>query len=82
MEGLAGLVGRRPRGSLPFGLAWRLGRACDALLSPLGVRQPVTALAVGVMGRDLDVSTRRAREELGWSTRVPWEEAWIPSGGG
>jgi nucleoside-diphosphate-sugar epimerase len=27
------------------------------------------------MGTDNDVSTRRAQEELGWETRVPWEEA-------
>lgn len=76
LEGLGSLVGKRPRGSLPFGLAWKLGRVCDALFAPLNVRPPVTALAVGVMGRDLDVDTRRAWEELGWRTRVPWEEAW------
>jgi nucleoside-diphosphate-sugar epimerase len=27
------------------------------------------------MGRNLDVSNRRAKDELGWRTRVSWEDA-------
>ncbi len=83
LEWLGGLVGKRPRGSLPFGLAWRLGWVVQAAFLPLGVRPPITAQAVGIMGRDLDISNRRAKEELGWRTRVPWEkakaeiEAWV-----
>ncbi len=76
LEKLGGLIGKRPRGSLPFGLAWKLGRICDAVFAPFNVRPPITAQAVGIVGRDLDVSTRRAEEELGWRTRIPWEEAW------
>lgn len=72
---LGSLVGKRPRGSLPFGLAWRLGWAVQTAFLPFGVRPPITVQAVGIMGRDLDTSTRRAREELGWRTRVTWEEA-------
>ena len=74
-EWLGGLIGRQPTGSLPYKLAWRLGWVVQTLFLPLGVRPPITAQAVGIMGRDLDVSNRRAKEELGWRTRVPWEEA-------
>lgn len=42
---------------------------------PLGIRPPITRLAVGVMGRDNRVDTFRARAELGWESRVPQEEA-------
>lgn len=76
LEGLSELVGKRLRGSLPFGLAWKLGRVCDAVFAPLNIRPPMTTLGVGVVGRNLDISNRRAKEELGWRTRVPWEEAW------
>ncbi|NPV59995.1 MAG: NAD-dependent epimerase/dehydratase family protein [Actinobacteria bacterium] len=72
---LAGLVGKKPAGSLPFGLAWKLGWIVQTLYLPLKVRPPITAQAVGIMGRDLDISNRRAKEELGWSTRVSWDEA-------
>ena len=75
LEWLGGLVGKKPAGSLPFGLAWRLGWIVQTLCLPFGVRPPITAQAVGIMGRDLDTSNRRAKEELGWRTRVSWEEA-------
>jgi nucleoside-diphosphate-sugar epimerase len=74
-EWLGGLIGKKPMGSLPFKLSWRLGWIVQTIFLPLKVRPPITALAAGIMGRDLDISTRRAREELGWKTRVPWEEA-------
>lgn len=72
---LGGLVGKKPTGSLPYKAAWRLGWIVQTAFLPFGVRPPVTAQAVGIMGRDNDVSNRRAKEELGWSTRVPWETA-------
>ena len=72
---LAGLVGKKPAGSLPFGLAWKLGWIVQTLYLPFNARPPITAQAVGIMGRDLDISNRRAKEELGWSTRVSWDEA-------
>ncbi len=72
---LGGLVGKKPLGSLPYKTAWRLGWIIQAPFLPFGVRPPITAQAVGIMGTDNDVSNRRAKEELGWSTRVPWEEA-------
>lgn len=75
LEWLGGLIGKKPAGSVPFRAAWRAGRLIQAAFLPLKVRPPLTASAVGIMGRDLDVSSRRAREELGWRTRVSWEEA-------
>jgi 2-alkyl-3-oxoalkanoate reductase len=72
---LGGLIGKRPAGSLPFSAAWKLGAALEVLLSPLGVRPPLTRLAAGVMGKNLDVDTTRARKELGWKSRIGEAEA-------
>ena len=72
---LGELIGKQTMGNLPFGLAWKLGWVCEMLLSPLGIRPPMTRLAAGVMGRNLDVSNDRARKELGWKSRVGLEEA-------
>jgi nucleoside-diphosphate-sugar epimerase len=30
---------------------------------------------VGMMGRDNDLDTAKAKRELGWTTRVPYDEA-------
>jgi len=67
---LGSLIGKRPAGSIPFSLAWKLGGVLEALFSPLGVRPPLTRLAAGVMGRNLDVDTTRAKKELGWTGKV------------
>jgi nucleoside-diphosphate-sugar epimerase len=72
---LGGLIGKRPAGAIPFSLAWRLGRVLEAVLSPFGIRPPLTRLAAGVMGRNLDVDTTRARKELGWTGRVSEAQA-------
>ena len=34
----------------------------------------ITRHAVGLMGRDNDVDTTKAKTELGWKTRVSYEE--------
>ena len=70
---LAALVGKKPRGNIPFSVAWQLGRLMEWVCTPLGLRPPVTRLAVGVMGRDNDVSNKKAKTELGWQTRVSYE---------
>jgi nucleoside-diphosphate-sugar epimerase len=67
---LGSLVGKRPAGNIPFSLAWGLGGVLEAILSPLGIRPPLTRLAAGVMGKNLDVDTTRAKKELGWTGRV------------
>ncbi|MBN2225284.1 MAG: NAD-dependent epimerase/dehydratase family protein [Deltaproteobacteria bacterium] len=67
---LGGLIGKRPAGSIPFSVAWTLGGVLEAALSPVGIRPPITRLAAGVMGRNLDVDTTRAKKELGWTGKV------------
>ncbi len=72
----AALAGEEPRFvSIPFPLAWGLASLSDRLFRPLGIRTRMTRHVVGLTGRDNDVDTTRAREELGWRTRVPYEEA-------
>ncbi len=67
---LGEMIGRRPSVSIPFSLAWRLGGILESILSPFGIRPPLTRLAAGVMGRNLDVDTTRAKKELGWTGKV------------
>ncbi len=72
---LSAVLGKKPFGSLPFSVGWTLGSICETLFTPLGLRPPVTRLAVALMGRDNDVDTTKARKELGWQTRISYEEA-------
>ncbi|HOT43494.1 MAG TPA: NAD-dependent epimerase/dehydratase family protein [Spirochaetota bacterium] len=72
---LGSLVGKRPRGNIPFRLAWPLGLVMEKILNPLQVRSPLTRLNVGVLGRNNDIDTSLARAELGWRTTVSYSEA-------
>lgn len=72
---LGAMIGKRPRGAVPFRAAWAAGWLLEKALTPFGVRAPLTRLAAGVMGRDNDVDTALAREELGWRTVVSYDEA-------
>jgi len=72
---LGSMIGKRPFGSLSFKTAWTIGAVLENILTPLRIRPPVTRLAAGVMGRNNDVNTVLARKELGWTTRVSYEEA-------
>jgi nucleoside-diphosphate-sugar epimerase len=72
---LGGLIGKKPAGNLPFSAAWGLGTFLETVLTPLGIRPPVTRLAAGVMGKNLDVDNSRAKKELGWKSRVGEREA-------
>jgi NAD(P)-dependent dehydrogenase (short-subunit alcohol dehydrogenase family) len=80
---LAAMLHSRPRGALSFEAAWALGGAAERVCAPLGLRPPLTRMAAGMLGRDNEVDTSRAREELGWRTRVSYEEtmdeirAWV-----
>jgi nucleoside-diphosphate-sugar epimerase len=47
----------------------------DKTLSQWNIKPPATRHIVGLMGRDLDIDTTRAREELGWRTVVSYDEA-------
>jgi len=72
---IGGWIGKAPRGNLSFRLAWTVGAICEALLTPLGIRPPLTRLSAGVMGRDLSVDAGRARRELGWESQVSQDQA-------
>ena len=61
--------------SIPFALAWGLGYLNDKLLRPLNVRITTSRHTVGLIGRDNSVDTSRARNELGWKTRIPYRKA-------
>jgi nucleoside-diphosphate-sugar epimerase len=72
---LASSIGANPRfARLPFPVAWTVATLCDRLLRPIGVQTEITRQVIGLVGRDNDVDTTRAREDLGWKTRVPYEE--------
>jgi nucleoside-diphosphate-sugar epimerase len=77
---LGSFIGKRPRGNIPFKLAWMMGHVLEAMLNPLHIRSPLTRLSVGVLGRDNDVDTTLARTELGWRTRVSYREAMVKIG--
>ena len=68
-------VGKRPRGRVPTALAWRTGAVAERICAPFGIRAPASRIAAGIMGRNHMVSSRRAREELGWTPRVTYPEA-------
>jgi nucleoside-diphosphate-sugar epimerase len=68
-------LGKKPLSSVPYVVAWKLGAAMETLLTPLGIRPPITRLAIAIMGRDNDVDTSKAKTELGWKTKVTYPEA-------
>jgi nucleoside-diphosphate-sugar epimerase len=72
---IGAMLGKRPVGNIPFRVGWIAGAVAEALCLPLGLRPPVTRMAAALMGRDNDVDTTKARRELGWRTRVSYEEA-------
>ncbi len=72
---LGSFIGARPRGSLPFRVAWGAATVLEGISNIFRLRSPLTRLAVGIMGRDNDFDTSRARKELGWRTTVPYESA-------
>jgi nucleoside-diphosphate-sugar epimerase len=74
---VSGWIGKSTSGSIPYWLAWTLGAAAEKLLTPFGIRPPITRLAAGVMGKDNSVDSRRARQELGWQSHVSQNEAML-----
>lgn len=72
---ISSIIGKKPVGSIPFWLAWANGWFLEKTLTPLGIRPPLTRLAAGVMGRDNDVNTTRAKQELGWQTTISYESS-------
>ncbi len=72
---LGRIVGKRPSPSIPFKLAWIAGSISEKLYAPFHARPMATRHTVGMMGRDLDVDNTKAKKELGWKTRISYEEA-------
>ena len=83
LSDLGSIAGKTPSFSVPFRLAWTAAAVSEMLYAPFHKRPPATRAAVAIMGRDLDVDTAKAKKELGWKTRVTYEqamatiEAWI-----
>ncbi|WP_319522658.1 NAD(P)-dependent oxidoreductase [uncultured Desulfosarcina sp.] len=61
--------------NVPFGLAWSMATFVDTFIKPLGLKVDLTRHTVGLTGRANDVDASRAKEELGWKTRVSYETA-------
>lgn len=72
---LGGFIGKKPRGNVSFNIAWAAGSVLEKGLTPIRIRPPITRLAAGVMGRDNDVDTTLARNELEWKTTHSYEAA-------
>jgi nucleoside-diphosphate-sugar epimerase len=72
---LGSIAGKKPLFSVPFKLAWIAAGISEKLYAPFHTRPPATRAAVAIMGRDLDVDNTKAKKELGWKTRISYEEA-------
>ena len=75
LNDLGSFIGKKPSGSIPFRLALAIAWVCDMVCTPLRLRPPLSRFGVYIMGRDYDVDTALTRKQLGWKTRVPYEEA-------
>ena len=75
LDDLAAMLDKKIWLSLPFGLAWFLGGVSDRIAHLFDRRPVITRHAVGLMGRDNDVDTTKAQTEIGWKTRVSYEDA-------
>lgn len=75
-ESIGGLLGKSPSITLSFRQAYFIATLIEFGYMPLGKRPLFTRYAVTIIGQDNHVDTTRARQELGWRTRVPWEEVW------
>jgi nucleoside-diphosphate-sugar epimerase len=60
---------------IPFAVAWPLAGLIGGALSIFGLKTTLTRHNVAMMGRNNDLDTSKARRELGWETRIPYEEA-------
>ena len=60
---------------IPFGVAWPLAGLIGGASSIFGMKASLTRHNVAMMGRNNDLDTSKARRELGWKTRVPYDEA-------
>jgi len=72
---LGSFIGKKPMGSIPYPVARLFGRVCDLIFTPLHLRPPLSRMSIEITGRDNDVDNTLAKRELGWSTRVCYDDA-------
>jgi nucleoside-diphosphate-sugar epimerase len=72
---LGAFIGKKPVGSIPYWPARILGSLFDLVCTPLKIRPPVSRMSIEITGRNNDVDTSRAKQELGWKTTVSYPEA-------
>ncbi|HEY3244764.1 MAG TPA: NAD-dependent epimerase/dehydratase family protein [Phycisphaerae bacterium] len=78
---VARALGRGPiERRVPYGLARRVAFVLECLGHLLGQRKPplITRYSVWLIGRHSFFETRKAREQLGWKSRISYEEG-IPA---
>jgi nucleoside-diphosphate-sugar epimerase len=72
---LGGWIGREPKGNIPLRLGYIGGTILEAILTPLGIKPPLTRLTAVWMGRNNDVDCTRAKTELRWKSKISLREA-------
>jgi nucleoside-diphosphate-sugar epimerase len=77
---LGAFIGKKPSISIPYHAARSLAWVCDMVCTPLKIRPPITRMSVDILGRDMDVDNTLAKLELGWQTRVSYQEALLKIG--
>ena len=75
LEDLGKIVGAKPRGNLSFGFAYAMGGLFEKMYRPLGLRPPLTRLGASLVGRNLMFNTTKAKSELGWESKVTYQES-------
>ena len=60
---------------IPFAVAWPLAGLVGGPASIFGLKTSLTRHNAAMMGRNNDLDTSKARRELGWETRVSYDEA-------
>ena len=60
---------------IPFAVAWPLAGLIGGAASIFGLKTSLTRHSVAMIGRNNDLDTSKARRELGWKTRVSYDEA-------
>ncbi len=73
-EDIGSVVGGKFRGNMPFKIAWVLTGVLEAIFRFLNIKSPYTKVTIGIIGRDLSVDSSKARQELGWKTKISYSE--------
>lgn len=68
-------AGRKPAGSVPKPIALMLAGLLEQVMPLLGKKPTISRKAVMATGSDRRVSTKKARTELGWSSRVSYQQS-------